>query len=168
MGCISFQVTGNHGRYCKKKIMLQKPYAMADIRHQFIIKANSQKVFYAMTNPKGLNSWWTLECSGEPVLNETYRFYFGSKYDWRAQVVDVQPGVSLTWQMTDALEDWMPTQVGFTLIENGGKTIVNFFHNNWQDTGDHYAITTFCWGQLLNALRNFVELDITVPFELRN
>ncbi len=39
---------------------------MADIFHHFLIKAPQQKVFDAMSTPKGLDVWWTKRSSGEP------------------------------------------------------------------------------------------------------
>ncbi len=39
---------------------------MADIFHHFLIKAPQQKVFDAVSTPKGLDVWWTKRSSGEP------------------------------------------------------------------------------------------------------
>ena len=141
---------------------------MPDIRHQFPVKAPSTRVFEVFTSPEGLNAWWTLRCSGQPLLNGEYNFYFGPAYDWNARVLDVQPGRSLTWQMTNAMDDWMNTQVGFQLQEENGITQVKFFHVGWREANDHFAITTFCWGQLLNGLKQYIEAGIIIPFEKRN
>jgi Activator of Hsp90 ATPase homolog 1-like protein len=97
-----------------------------------------------------------------------YNFYFGDEYNWYAKVVHVVPGKELTWQMTKAMEDWMGTEVGFTLTQEPNGTSVLFFHKNWVTLSDHFAITTFCWGQLLNGLKNYLEAGIVIPFEKRN
>jgi len=141
---------------------------MFELIHQFQVKASAEKVFDAFTSPAGLNSWWTLEAGGRPETGQTCRFYFGPEYDWRATVIHIVHGKELTWQMTRAMEDWMPTQVGFVLTEEKGACSVRFFHRNWPNNGDHFAITNFCWGQLLRGLKNYVENGIAVPFELRN
>ena len=141
---------------------------MPDIQHRFLVKAPITKVFEVFCSEKGLNNWWALECSGKPELNEIYRFYFGPEYDWNAKVIHVMSGKELSWQMVKAMDDWMSTEVGFKLSENNGSTSVYFFHNGWKEAGEHYAITNFCWGQLLNGLKNYCENGSIVPFEKRN
>lgn len=141
---------------------------MAKILHQFNVEAPTKKIFEAFTSQDGLNSWWTLQSAGKPEKGNIYTFYFGEKYDWRAEVVKVNR-TSLTWKMTQAMDDWMPTKVGFKLVKNGkNSTTVQFSHDGWRKANEHFAITSFCWGQLLQGLKNFVETGAVVPFEKRN
>lgn len=95
-------------------------------------------------------------------------FCFGVEYNWYAKVIHVVPGKDLTWKMTKAMDDWMRTEVGFTLTPEPNGTSVLFFHKHWATPSDHFSITTFCWGQLLNGLKNYIEAGIVVPFEKRN
>ena len=141
---------------------------MNDILHQFQIRASLEAVFDEFTSPEGLNAWWTLEAAGKPELNEVYKFYFGPAFDWRAVVVHVVAGQELTWKFTQAMDDWLPTSLGFRLssLESGCK--VQFFHTDWPNAGEHFAISNFCWGQLLQGLKNYVERGLVVPFEQRN
>jgi uncharacterized protein YndB with AHSA1/START domain len=141
---------------------------MADIYQKFIINAPAQEVFDGFCLPKQLDNWWTKQCTGKPSINEVYNFHFSDEYNWFAKVVHVIPGKELTWQMTGAMEDWMGTQVGFRLAPEKTGTSVLFFHKHWQEPNDHFAITTFCWGQLLNGLKNYLEKGEIVPFEKRN
>lgn len=141
---------------------------MAKILHQFNIEAPAEKVFEAFCTPQGLDSWWTLQSAGKPEKGSIYTFFFGPAYDWRASVVSVKPNSSLTWQMTQAMDDWMPTRVGFLLTEKNGQTTVRFFHEGWQKANDHFCITNYCWGQLLAGLKNYVETGAILPFEKRN
>jgi uncharacterized protein YndB with AHSA1/START domain len=41
---------------------------MADVIHQFSIRAPQQAVFDMFATPQGLDKWWTKESSGEPKL----------------------------------------------------------------------------------------------------
>lgn len=141
---------------------------MPEILHRFFVKAPATKIFEAFTSPIGLNNWWTKESSGKPVLNNIYRFYFTKAYDWRAKVIKVTPDKELIWQMTEAMHDWMPTQIGFTLTEENHGTAVYFFHSNWQQANEHFAISNYCWGQLLKGLKDHCETGAVVPFENRN
>jgi uncharacterized protein YndB with AHSA1/START domain len=141
---------------------------MPDILHKFQIAAPPAKVFDAFCSPEGLNSWWTLRCNGRPEKGELYNFYFAPEYDWFAEVIHVIPGKELTWKMTGAMEDWMETQVGFQLAPDEKGTAVLFFHSDWKEPSDHFAITNYCWGQLLNGLKQYVENGKIIPFEQRN
>lgn len=141
---------------------------MFDIYHNFIVKSTPQKVFDTFCNPLGLDSWWTLRSAGKPVLGNVYTFYFGPEHDWRAEVIHVIPGMELTWKMKTAMNDWIPTTVGFKLTPLDNYTSVAFFHKGWQEANEHFGITTFCWGQLLAGLKKYVEDGSIIPFEKRN
>ena len=141
---------------------------MPDILHRFHIEASPEKVFDAFCLPEGLNSWWTLRSSGNPEEKNSYNFFFSPEYDWHAEVIHVNPKRELTWRMTGAMEDWMNTEIGFRLTPENSGTAVLFFHNGWKEPSDHFAITNFCWGQLLNGLKLYVEKGIIIPFEERN
>lgn len=67
------------------------------------------------------------------------------------------------------MDDWRrDTQVGFVLTETKGGTKVDFFHKHWKEANDHYYISNFCWGQLLQGLKDYVETGKVIPFEKRN
>ena len=54
---------------------------MADIFHQFQIKASGQKVFQAVSTPTGLDVWWTMRSSGQPAAGATWQLWFGPEYE---------------------------------------------------------------------------------------
>jgi hypothetical protein len=70
--------------------------------------------------------------------------------------------------MTAAIEEWLGTEVGFRLSPENDCTSVLFFHKGWKETSDHFAITNYCWGQLLCGLKKYVEEGIVIPFNHRN
>lgn len=141
---------------------------MPDIHHKFHVNASPHQVFETFTRSEGLNSWWTLQSSGEPLKGNVYNFYFGPAYDWLAAVIHVIPDQELTWRMTRAMDDWMETEVGFRLTLEGSGTAIWFFHTGWKELSDHYSISNFCWGQLLNGMKNYLEKGTVIPFPERN
>src|SRR5262249_40396113 len=83
---------------------------MADIFHDFLVKAPATKVFDAVSTPHGLDQWWTKRSSGEPKEGAEYELWFGPQYDWRAKVtkcVKDQPS-SCRWRA--------PTSTGWELV----------------------------------------------------
>ena len=59
---------------------------MADILHNFPIKASPRRVFEAISTPQGLDSWWTKDSEAAPAKNAEYKLGFGPGYDWLAYV----------------------------------------------------------------------------------
>jgi uncharacterized protein YndB with AHSA1/START domain len=141
---------------------------VADILHDFSVKAPCGQVFRAIATPKGLDSWWTKRSSGEPVLGAEYSLWFGPEYDWRAIVSRVVPDVEFELAMTRADADWKGTRVGFLLEETGGVTRVRFQHTGWPEANEHYRGSCYCWAMYLRLLTRFVETREVVAYEDRD
>lgn len=140
---------------------------MFHIYHDLYIEASSEDVFHAVSDPKALEKWWPLECSGKPELLSEYRLYFEPDYDWRAKVIKVVTNVSFHMKMTQSDPDWQPTSFGFDLKEEGDGVWVEFWHRNWPEWNHHYRRSSYCWAILLNGMKDFVEKGIVTPFEER-
>jgi len=140
---------------------------MPDIRHGFPISAPPARVFQAMADPAGLDAWWTLRSSGEPVAGHRYTLGFGPGYDWEAVVRSVTPGVELEWEITKADADWTGTRVGFRLDASGGETRVEFHHTGWPEANRHFRGSSFCWAMYLRLLKRYVEGGERIPYAKR-
>jgi uncharacterized protein YndB with AHSA1/START domain len=57
---------------------------MADIFQDLPIKTAPDRVFEAISTPRGLDCWWTKTSAGEPKAGAVYELQFGPEYDWRA------------------------------------------------------------------------------------
>ena len=140
---------------------------MHAILHDLPIQANISAVFDAITQPVHLNNWWTLSCTGTPEIGNRYNFHFSPEYDWYGKVVELIPNQRFTIAMSEADEDWNPTQFSFEIEEQSQGVLLHFSHTNWQSTNAHYRRTSFCWAILLQGLKNYLEKGIIVPFEDR-
>ncbi len=141
---------------------------MHTIHHEFTVAGDALRVFDAISLPEQLIDWWPQQCSGEPRLGATYRFYFGEPYDWYGDVVQFVPRESFHIKMTKADPDWQPTTFGFDLREEDGRVHVVFFHKDWPEANQHFRVASFCWASLLRGLRDYVENGTIVPFEQRS
>jgi uncharacterized protein YndB with AHSA1/START domain len=101
---------------------------MADIVHDFPIKAPSDRVYQAVSTPAELDRWWTKRSSGTRVEGATYELWFGPQYDWRAEVTRCVPSAEFELRMVVADDDWRDTRVGFRLKHRGETTRVRFSH----------------------------------------
>ena len=140
---------------------------MADIYHHFPIKAPQQKVFAAVSTPKGLDVWWTKRSSGEPGEGAEYKLSFGPGYDWQAVVSRCIPDTEFELELTSAQGDWQGTRVGFHLEEKEGVTEVRFHHSRWPEDNEHYRSSCYCWAMYLRLLKRYVEHGEVVPYEDR-
>lgn len=138
------------------------------IYHNFIIKAPALKVFKSVSEPKHLENWWPLKCSGIAKIGEEFNFNFTDQYDWYGSVIVCEPGKAFYIRMTQSDADWNPTTFGFDLHETDNGTAVNFWHKDWQHQNEHFKIASFCWAMLLNGLKNYVEKGEIIPFENRS
>ena len=140
---------------------------MADILQDFPIAAPPDRVYAAISQPSGLDAWWTLTCSGSPEPGNEYELGFGPEYAWRARVSKAEPSRRFELQLTEADADWMDTRVGFELTTTAGGTQVSFYHRGWPQPTEHYRISCHCWAMYLRLLRRHLENGEEVPYEQR-
>lgn len=140
---------------------------MPDILHRLPIVASPARVFAGITDPAGLDAWWTLSCEGAPTLGAQYAFGFGPGYDWAGVVERLAPDRAITWRMTTADDDWRGTRLSFDLLPDGQRTIVDFAHAGWREASAHYRTTSCCWAAYLRLLRRYLEHGERIPYDIR-
>ena len=141
---------------------------MADILHDFPIRATPDTVFTAISTPASLDAWWTLSSAGTPAMGEPYDLSFGPGYDWTAVVSRCVPAVEFQLEMAQADQDWLGSRVTFSLSsKKTGVTTVRFQHTGWPHINEHYRISCFCWAMYLRLLKRYVETGEVVPYEDR-
>jgi uncharacterized protein YndB with AHSA1/START domain len=140
---------------------------MADILHDFTIRAKRGDVFAALTTPAGLNEWWTKTAPGEPRQGAIYELGFGPGFAWRGRVTEIAPNEVFELQMIKADEEWTDTRVRFELLPGSGVTPVRFRHSGWPTLSDLYRVSCYCWAAYLRILRRYVEYGERVPYEKR-
>ena len=140
---------------------------MPDILQDLPINAPVERVFDAVTSPAGLDQWWTKTSSGRPVEGTEYSLGFGPGYDWRARVTRAVPNRAFELTITVADADWTGSRVGFRLEARDGRTWMQFHHIGWNESNDHFRISSHCWAMYLRVLRRWLEHGETVPYEER-
>ena len=140
---------------------------MPDIRHELVVNAPPARVYEAVATPEGLDRWWTLTCAGEPSVGREYALGFGPAYEWRATVVDAEPGRRFELRMGASDADWEGTRVGFELQPDGAGTRLRFHHTGWPEANAHWRISNTCWAAYLRLLRRYLEHGEVVPSDQR-
>lgn len=142
---------------------------MNAIQHDVGINGSQEDIFSAFTTRKGLNAWWTKEAAGDLKIGGNYIFFFGSQWDWRAEVVDYRMNESIRFRMTEADSDWTGTELAFSIIESTGSSscLLRFEHTGWRERNDHFRRTSYCWALYLRCLKRYVENGIVTEYENR-
>jgi uncharacterized protein YndB with AHSA1/START domain len=140
---------------------------MADIFHDFPIKALPARVFPAVSTPGGLDTWWTKRSAGTAQLGAEYELWFGPGYDWRGKVTRYLPDTEFELEMVHADSDWLGTRVGLRLEPRDQRTWVRFWHTGWPGVNEHYRISCNCWAMYLRVLRRSLEYGESVAYENR-
>lgn len=140
---------------------------MADLFHEFPISVPSDRAFWGVTAPEGLDSWWTLRSSGAPILGTTYELFFGPAYDWRATVTRCVNDLEFEFTLTSADSDWTGTRVRFQFEPKGETTWVQFSHSGWPSANAHFRSSNYCWAMYLRLLKRHLESGDRVPYEQR-
>ncbi len=140
---------------------------MADIYHDFSIKAPLPRVYEAVSTSQGLSRWWTKRSSGESAEGAELELWFGPKYDWRARVTRAVPPSEFELLMTRADPDWVGTRVGFRLERRSADTWVRFQHTGWPDPNEHWRVSCYCWAMYLRVLRRYLEHGEEIAYEKR-
>jgi len=140
---------------------------MPDILQDLPIKAGLDALFRAISEPQGLDRWWTKRCSGVPRKGEEYELWFGPQHDWRARVSRCVPGAEFELEIVRADEDWVGTRVGFSLETRGEGAWLRFTHRGWRRENEHYRVSCHCWALYLRILRRSLEHQESVAYEHR-
>ena len=136
---------------------------MPSILHALPLRSSPAKVFDAISQPGEVDKWWSLECSGTPMVGEEYRLFFGEPWDWRARVSRCEVGRTFEWEMIDAMPDWIGTRVGFELGKVEEGTRMRFHHDGWKEENEHFRVSSYCWAMLLRLLKVYVERGEVMP-----
>jgi len=131
---------------------------MAEILHQLIIKAPPLRVYQALTEQKGLASWWTHYTKCEPKVDSICEFEFeGGKVKMRMKILKLLPQRMVAWHCLAGPPEWVGTQIVFDLQLAGQNTILNFIHHGWRNITNTYPHYNFEWARNLTSLRSYVE-----------
>jgi uncharacterized protein YndB with AHSA1/START domain len=127
------------------------------IKHLFHINASKGKIFEAISSINGLSNWWTIETSGNAVVDGIIKFRFADMGGPDMKITEIIPNEKVTWECVTSPHGWTGTTLTFFLDENDGKTRVHFSHEGFKDQDDFYAICNFSWGRYMESLRQYCQ-----------
>lgn len=138
---------------------------MANIRHNFAIKAPIQKIYEAITTEQGLKDWWTNDTIAKPEKGHINEFRFGPDYSKKMKISELVVPNKVTWECLDGDKQWFGTKLTFELLEKENDTLLKFSHLNWAEESDYFGVCNHQWGRFLDSLKSLCETGEGQPFK---
>ncbi|MEO6602308.1 MAG: SRPBCC domain-containing protein [Polyangiaceae bacterium] len=122
------------------------------------ISATPDAVYEALTDTKKLAAWWTSDTRGDGTrVGGRLEFWFGT-FCQKFEVKALDRGKRVVWKATEeGMEEWVPTEVSFTLTTKEATTIVNFTHGGWAARSDFFVHCSTKWVTFLLSLKALLE-----------
>jgi len=141
---------------------------MVDIIHKIGIQAPLAEVRKAVSTVAGVAGWWTRETTGEAKPGGAVQVRFtnldGTELGKIAfEVLATSSDTEVRWRIVSGPEEWLATEVTFTLSQRDNLTTVVFGHRNWREAVEFMAHCSMKWATFLLSLRQFVETGTGRP-----
>jgi uncharacterized protein YndB with AHSA1/START domain len=134
---------------------------MIDIIHRVGIKAPIDEVYQAIASVNGVAGWWTRETTGKSEVGGTitvcFRDHEIEKGRMDIRVMELTPSREVRWQVTAGPEEWIGTDLTFSLSQQDDYTILLFGHRNWREQVEFMGHCSMKWATFLLSLRALVE-----------
>jgi len=135
---------------------------MIDILHRVGIKAPVSDVYTALATIEGLSGWWTENTTGTSAPGGTIAFTFNLADGTllgviEMKVIALETDREVLWRCTGGADEWLGTDVVFTLSQEGDYTIVRFGHKHWREAVEFTEHCSTKWATFLMSLKALLE-----------
>jgi len=124
-------------------------------------------VHAALSTVAGVAGWWTKETSSESKSGNAIQVVFHSKTgdEIGSAKFELLKSTSeeVVWRFSAGPQEWIGTDVTFSLSQQGESTIVLFGHRNWREAVEFTAHCSMKWATFLLSLRQLVETGVGQP-----
>lgn len=79
------------------------------------------------------------------------------------ELMVLQPTKKIRWQFKSGPDEWLETDVIYTMSQEGEYTIILFNHENWSEPVEFMAHCSMKWATFLLSLKSFIETGIGNP-----
>ena len=137
---------------------------MADIIHEVTIDSDMEKIYKAVTEKKGLASWWTQDTKAEVNVGSTSEFGFmGHQAVFFMKIVELKPFTAVKWKCENGMPEWVGTELSFELKKVESGNMLRFTQSGFKSTDGGYASVNYTWGQYLASLKKYMETGTGDP-----
>lgn len=117
--------------------------SMPDVLLEVPIAARPDEVYEAITEQRGLSSWWTPDVVAQPRVGSIAEFIFtggpGGRFVTKMEIVALEPGRKVYWSVKEGVPDWAGTRVTWDLTPVEHGTRVRFGHRDYASIEGSFA-----------------------------
>lgn len=135
-----------------------------DITHNLHINANTQTIYNAVSTEKGINGWWSKECSVGEAEGENSLLKFdkqGTTVEMGFRTVTLSPNKKVVWECISMPNpSWVGTKIITEINETENGCAVVFSHSNFADKWkgqEPFEQTKGTWNHFVASLVSFCE-----------
>jgi len=137
---------------------------MPDLNHSVPVSAPPAKVYDAVATEKGMQGWWTADTRLDPKKEGKAEFGFDNRAAvFRMTIEALEPGKSVRMICHGEHPEWNGTRLEWTILPDGGGSILNFVHRGWREMTPFCASCNSTWGELMYRLKGYVESGRPAP-----
>lgn len=135
-----------------------------DITHNLTIKASPETVYNAVATHKGINGWWSKDCSVGETEGETSLLKFdkqGTIVEMGFKTIELVPSKKAIWECTEnGNPAWLGTKIITEISDADGGSSVVFSHAGFDEKWkgqDGFEMTKGGWEHFVGSLVSYCE-----------
>ena len=138
---------------------------MYSIKHYLVINSDVISIYKAITDEKGLKSWWTDNTKATQKIGDIIEFNFGPNDKNKMKILNLEPYKLVEWKCIEGDKEWIGTKFKFHLQPKNDSTILRFSHYDWKKDTDFFASCNYHWGYYMSSIKSYCENGEGTPFK---
>lgn len=137
---------------------------MPNILLEVTVESTPDNIYKAITEQKGLSSWWTTSSKAEAKEGTTSEFNFPGGFVIKMKVDKLDSANhKVKWTAVQGAPDWGGTYVTWELtpVDNGTKVVLG--HHNYGSYDGSFGAVAYNWASFLTSLKQYVETGKGMP-----
>lgn len=135
-----------------------------DITHNLTIKASPKAIYNAVATQKGINGWWSKDCTVGETESDKSLLKFdkqGTIVEMGFKTIELIPCKKAVWECTENRNPaWLGTKIITEISEADGGSSVVFSHAGFDEKWkgqDGFEMTKGGWDHFVGSLVSFCE-----------
>jgi uncharacterized protein YndB with AHSA1/START domain len=130
-------------------------------KQSYHFKAAPAKVFWALSDPKGLSKWFLSRAKLEPKKGGSYTFDWIGGYHMTGTVKKLEPNRVISFSWTDKLRNGeiAKTTASFQVAKKGSGALLTLRHTGFKDP-EHFADCSSRWSYYLTNMKSVLDHGI--------
>ena len=136
---------------------------MPDILHTVEIATTPDRLYDALTTPRGLAGWWTPQVTAAPHVGAVNELHFGG-VTLAVRVDELVPGRRVVWSGVEVPPDWARMRVIFEIDPRDDAVELTFRQTGLPTAYEDFARFSYLWAQYLRSIKLLLETGTGEPF----